>query len=161
MFIRVVWASKFPSRLSLNNIPLCMLYCILFISFSVSGHLGCFCLLIIMNNAAVNMGIQISLWDPVFNSFGYKPGSEIVESYVLLLGRKVVTNLDCILKSRHYFVNKGPSSQSCGFSSSLVWMWELGYKESWVPKNWCFWNCGVGEDSWESLGLQGDPTSPS
>ena len=31
------------------------------------------------------------------------------------------------------------SSQSCGFSSSHVWMWELDYKESWVPKNWCFW----------------------
>ena len=40
---------------------------------------------------------------------------------------------------RHYFVNKGPSSQGCGFSSCHVWMWELVYKESWVPKNWCFW----------------------
>ena len=40
---------------------------------------------------------------------------------------------------RHYFANKGPSSQSYGFSSSHVWMWELDYKESWVPKNWCFW----------------------
>ena len=40
----------------------------------------------------------------------------------LLLGRKVMTNLDSILKSRHYFVNKGPSSQSYGFSSSHVWM---------------------------------------
>ena len=39
----------------------------------------------------------------------------------------------------HYFFNKGPSSQSFVFSSSLVWMWELDYKESWVPKNWCFW----------------------
>ena len=39
-------------------------------------------------------------------------------------------------------------------------MWELDCKESWAPKNWCFLNCGVGEDSWESLGLQGDPTSP-
>ena len=38
-----------------------------------------------------------------------------------------------------YFANKGPSSQSYGFSSSHVWMWELDYKESWVPKNWCFW----------------------
>ena len=44
-----------------------------------------------------------------------------------------------IKKQRHYFANKGPSSQSYGFSSSHVWMWELGYKESWVPKNWCFW----------------------
>ena len=42
-------------------------------------------------------------------------------------------------KQRHYFANKGPSSQGCGFSSSHVWVWELDYKESWVPKNWCFW----------------------
>ena len=40
---------------------------------------------------------------------------------------------------RHYFANKGPSSQGYGFSSSHVWTWELDYKESWVPKNWCFW----------------------
>ena len=44
-----------------------------------------------------------------------------------------------IKKQRHYFANKGPSSQSYGFSSSQVWMWELDYNESWVPKNWCFW----------------------
>ena len=44
-----------------------------------------------------------------------------------------------IKKQRHYFANKGPSNQGCGFSSSHVWMWELDYKESWVPKNWCFW----------------------
>ena len=43
-----------------------------------------------------------------------------------------------IKKQRHYFANKGPSSQSYGFSSSHVWMWELDYKESWAPKNWCF-----------------------
>ena len=54
----------------------------------------------------------------------------------LLLGRKVTTNLDSILKSRDYFVNKGPSSQDYGFSSSHVWMWELDYKKSWAPKNW-------------------------
>ena len=56
-----------------------------------------------------------------------------------LLGKKVMINLDSILKSRHYFANKGPSSQGYGFSSSRVWMWELDYKESLVPKNWCFW----------------------
>ena len=39
---------------------------------------------------------------------------------------------------RHYFANKGPSSQGYGFSSSHVWMWELGCDESWVPKNWLF-----------------------
>ena len=43
------------------------------------------------------------------------------------------------LKQRHFFANKGPSSQGYGFSSSHVWMWELDYKESWVLKNWCFW----------------------
>ena len=43
-----------------------------------------------------------------------------------------------IKKQRHYFADKGPSSQSYGFSSSHVWMWELSHKESWVPKNWCF-----------------------
>ena len=56
----------------------------------------------------------------------------------LLLGRKVMTNLD-IKKQRHCFANKGPSSQSYSFSSGHVWMWELGYKESWALKNWCFW----------------------
>ena len=43
-----------------------------------------------------------------------------------------------IKKQRHYFADKGPSSQSYGFSNSYVWMWELDYKESWAPKNWCF-----------------------
>ena len=44
-----------------------------------------------------------------------------------------------IKKQRHYFANKGPSSQGYGFSSGHVWMWELDYKESWALKNWCFW----------------------
>ena len=58
----------------------------------------------------------------------------------LLLGRKAMTNLDSILKSRDItFANKDPSSQGYGFSSGHVWMWELDYKESWVPKSWCFW----------------------
>ena len=43
-----------------------------------------------------------------------------------------------IKKQRHFFANKGPSSQGYGFSSGHVWMWELDYKESWAPKNWCF-----------------------
>ena len=51
-----------------------------------------------------------------------------------------MVNLDSILKKQtHYFANKGLSSQCYDFSSSHVWMWELYYKESWVPKNWCFW----------------------
>ena len=44
-----------------------------------------------------------------------------------------------IKKQRHYFANKGPTSQGYGFSSSHVWMWEFDYKVSWAPKNWCFW----------------------
>ena len=44
-----------------------------------------------------------------------------------------------IKKQRHYFANEGPSSQSYGFSSGHVWMWELDHKESWELKNWCFW----------------------
>ena len=57
----------------------------------------------------------------------------------LLLGRKAMTNLDIILKSRDYFADKGPYSQSYGFSSSHVWMWELDHKEDWKLKNWFFW----------------------
>ena len=54
-----------------------------------------------------------------------------------------------IKKQRHYFVNKGLSSLSYGFSSSHVWIWELDYKESWAPKNWCFWTM-VLEKTFES-----------
>ena len=57
----------------------------------------------------------------------------------LLLKRKAMTKLDSIWKSRDYFVNKCPYSQSYGFSSSHIWMWGLDRKEEWVPKNWCFW----------------------
>ena len=79
----------------------------------------------------------------VFWMLNFKPtfslASFIFIKRLLLLGRKAMTNLDSILKSRHYFANKGPSSQDYGFSSSHVWMWELDYKESWARKNWCFW----------------------
>ena len=44
-----------------------------------------------------------------------------------------------IKKQRHYFANKCSNSRSYSFSSNHVWIWELGHKESWVPKNWCFW----------------------
>ena len=44
-----------------------------------------------------------------------------------------------IKKQRHYFANKGPSGQSYDFSSSHVWTCESDYKDSWAPKNWCFW----------------------
>ena len=44
-----------------------------------------------------------------------------------------------IKKQRHHFADKSPYSQSYGFSSSHVWMWELDHKEGWVLKKWCFW----------------------
>ena len=59
----------------------------------------------------------------------------------LLLRRKAMTNLDSIpnKKQRRYFASKSPFSQSYGFDSSHVWMWESDSKESWALKNWCFW----------------------
>ena len=51
----------------------------------------------------------------------------------LLLRRTAMTNLDSILKRRHYFANKGPSGQGYGFSRGHVWMWELDCEESWAP----------------------------
>ena len=55
------------------------------------------------------------------------------------LEKKLWPTWQHIKKQRHYFSNKGPCGQSYGFSSSLGWMWELDYKQSWVLKNWCFW----------------------
>ena len=58
----------------------------------------------------------------------------------LLLGRKGMTNVDSILKKqRYHFADKGPSSQSYGFSDSHVQMWDLDHKEGWALKIWCFW----------------------
>ena len=54
-----------------------------------------------------------------------------------------------IKKQRHYFAHKGQFSQSLGFSNNHVWIWELDYKESWAPKNWCFWTV-VLEKTFES-----------
>ena len=56
----------------------------------------------------------------------------------LFLRRKVMINLGNIKKQRHYFANKGPSSQAYGFPSGHVWMWELDCEEYWAPNNWCF-----------------------
>ena len=57
----------------------------------------------------------------------------------LLLGRKVMTNLDSILKAETLLSNKGPSRQGYGFSSGHVWMWALDCEESWALKDWYFW----------------------
>ena len=58
----------------------------------------------------------------------------------LLLGKSYGHPRQHTKKQRCYFANKVPPSQSCGFSSSHVWMWELDYKESWALKNWCLWS---------------------
>ena len=76
--------------------------------------------------------------------FDFCHTSTWITHWCLLLERKTMTNLDSIFKSRD-IANKGPSSQSYGFPSSRVWMWELDYKESWVPKNWCFWTAVLEE----------------
>ena len=81
---------------------------------------------------------------------------------LLLLGRKAMTNLDSILKSKDItLLTKVHLIRAMyGFSSSHVWIWELDYL--WLSaRELVLLNRGVGEDTWESLGLQGDQTSPS
>ena len=88
------------------------------------------------------MGKQWKQWQTLFGG-----GSKITADgdcsheikRCLLLGRKAMIKLDSILKCRDIFADKGLSNQSYCFSSSHIWMWELDYKESWEPKNWCFW----------------------
>ena len=66
-----------------------------------------------------------------------------------------------IKKQRHYFANKGPSSQSYDFSSSHVWMWELDYKEGWAPKNWCFWTVVLEKTLESPLDCKIKPVNPT
>ena len=84
------------------------------------------------------MGKQWKHWQTLFGGLQNPAGGNCSHEIKrhLLLGRKTMTNLDSTLKSS-YFANKSLSSQSY-FSSSYVQMKELDYKESWVPKNWCF-----------------------
>ena len=67
-----------------------------------------------------------------------KSGQQQLAWISILLGRKAMTNLDSIKKQRHHFANKGLYSQSYGFSSTHIQIWELDHKEGWAPKNWCF-----------------------
>ena len=75
----------------------------------------------------------------------------------LLLRRKVMTNLE----QRHYFANRDLSSQGYGFFHCSCMDVRVGLWRKLRAEELMLLNCGVGEDSWESLGLQGDPTSPS
>ena len=88
------------------------------------------------------MGKQWKQWQTFFS---WAPKSlQMVTAAMKLkdtcsLEEKLWQTWAAIKKQKYYFADKGPSSQSHGFSSSHVWMWELVYKESWAPKNWCFW----------------------
>ena len=87
----------------------------------------------------------------VLGSFGADGDCSHEIKGCLLLGRKVRTNLDSILKKqRHQFADKGLYGQSCGFSGSHVWMWEMDHKEGWVLKNSYFWTL-VLENTLKSL----------
>ena len=71
-------------------------------------------------------------------------GSKITTDMTAAMDLKDACSLEekirqCVKKQRHYFANKGLSSQSYGFPSRYEWIWELDCKESWVPKNWYFW----------------------
>ena len=68
----------------------------------------------------------------------------------LLLGRRAMNTLDSILKAETLFLQQRSVSQSCGFFSSHVWIWELDHKQSWMVTNWCFWTV-VLEKTLESL----------
>ena len=102
------------------------------------------------------MGKQWKQWDTLFSR---SPKSvQIVTAAMKLqdacfLGEKKKNFVKCrqyIKKQRHYFADKGPYRQSNGFTSSYIWMWDLDHKESWVPKDWCFWTV-VLEKAFESL----------
>ena len=92
------------------------------------------------NSPGQNTGVgSLSLLQGIFPTQGLNPGLPHCRRILYQLSHQGSQPRQHIKKQRHCFANKGPSSQSYGFSSSHVWMWELDYKGSWVLKNWCFW----------------------
>ena len=106
------------------------------------------------------MGKQWKQWLTIFLGSKITAGGDCSHEIkrCLLLGRKIMTNLDSILKSRDITLpTKVPSSQGYGFSSSHVWMWDLDYKESWAQKIWCFWTVVLEKtlgSPWDSKAFQ-------
>ena len=100
------------------------------------------------------MGKQWKQWETI--SLGSKITADDDWSHQikrhLLLGRTAMK------KQRHYFADKCPCSQSYGFSSSDVWMWDLDYKESWALNNWCFWTVVLEETLESPLDWEIKPT---
>ena len=96
-----------------------------FVLLSVSLFFVIFISLLYFSNSVSDVTQHLSLFDYFTeqNAFQVHPCCCRWQSSILFL----------------WLSNKGPSSQGYGFSSGHVWMWELDYKESWVPKNWCFW----------------------
>ena len=117
-------------------------------------------LLMKVKEESENVGLKLNIQTTKIMASGAITSRQIDEETVetvsdfIFLGSKITADGDCsqeikwkesyeqtrqhIKKQRHYFANKGLSSQGYGFSSGHVRMWELDYKESWVPKNWCF-----------------------
>ena len=88
------------------------------------------------------MGKQWKQWQTLFSRApqSLQIVTEAMKLRHLLFGRKAMTNLDCLLKSRDCFASKVPYSQSYDFSSRHIWVWEMEHnKEGWTLKNWCFW----------------------
>ena len=85
----------------------------------------------LLKAVSILIGFSISNWSSC-------PSSIYIKRYLLLASEAMIPTQH-IEKQRHHFSNKGPYSQSYGFSSSHVWMWELYHKEGWALKNWCFW----------------------
>ena len=87
------------------------------------------------------MGKQWKQWQTLF--WGAPKSLQMVIAAMklrhLLLGRKVITNLDSILKSRDITLLAEVRLGKAMVFPVVIWMWELEYKESWAPKNWCFW----------------------
>ena len=112
-----------------------------------------------MGNRRVNSGSSVRLYFGGLQNhcrWWLQPGI----NRRLLLGRKVMTNLDSMLKSRDITL----PTKVC-LVKAMVFPVVMYGCESWTVKKLSaeelmLLNCGVGEDSWESLGLQGDPTSP-
>ena len=106
------------------------------------------------------MGKQWKPWQTIFLGSKITAGGDCSNEIKrrLLLGRKVMTNLDSLLKSRDITLL---TSQSYYFSQESCMDVRVGPWRKLRAEELMFLNCGVGEDSWESLGLQGDPTSQS